>query len=158
MLATLALVTLTACALYVCWQMIAPFLPAFTWALALAVAVHPLPSRLIVRLRRTPAALLTVFITMVVITIPTVLLIRELVDESTSGIAALRDSVDLSTWRQTAEANRFLQRLLSVCGQLDVEVADVGRELANRLGSWLTPAFAGSIWVFFPLCRWLVPS
>ena len=61
-LRTLMLVALTAIALFLCWQMVAPFLPAFAWALALSVAVHPLRSRLMARLPRTPAAILTVFI------------------------------------------------------------------------------------------------
>jgi len=113
--------------------MVAPFLPAFAWALALSVAVYPLRSRLIARLPRTPAAILTVFIALVLLAIPGILLVRELIDESTSGIAALRNTVDLSTWRQVAESNRFLQPLLAALGRLDVEVNDIGREIASRL-------------------------
>src|SRR5450755_3457664 len=146
-LRTLMLVALTAIALFLCWQMVAPFLPAFAWALALSVAVHPLRSRLMARLPRTPAAVLTVFIALVVLAVPGILLVRELIDESTSGIAALRNTVDVSTWRQAAESNRFLQPLLAALGRLDVEVNDVGREIANRLGGWLTPAFTRSVWV-----------
>ena len=110
--------------------MVAPFLPAFAWALALSVAVHPLRWRLMARLPRTPAAILTVFIVLVVLAVPGILLVHELIDESTSGIAALRNTVDLSAWRQVAESNRFLQPLLAALGRLDVEVNDVGR--ANR--------------------------
>ena len=154
-LRTLMLVALTAIALFLCWQMVAPFLPAFAWALALAVAVHPLRSRLMARLPRTPAAMLTVFIALVVLAVPGILLVRELIDESTSGIAALRNTVDLSTWRQAAESNRFLQPLLAALGRLDVEVNDVGREIANRLGGWLTPAFTRSVWVFSQVATFL---
>jgi predicted PurR-regulated permease PerM len=73
------LVALTAIALFLCWQMVAPFLPAFAWALALAVAVHPLRSRLMARLPRTPAAILTVFIALVVLAVPGILLVHELI-------------------------------------------------------------------------------
>jgi hypothetical protein len=87
--------------------------------------------------------------------VPGILLVRELIDESTSGIAALRNTVDLSTWRHAAESNRFLQPLLAALGRLDVEVNDVGREIANRLGGWLTPAFTRSVWVLSQLATFL---
>ena len=154
-LRTLMLVALTAIALFLCWRMVAPFLPAFAWALALSVAVYPLRSRLMARLPRTPAAILTVFIALVVLVVPGVLVVRELVDESASGIAALRNTVDLSTWRQAAEANRFLQPLLAMLGKLDVEVNDVGREFASRLGGWLTPALTRSAWVLSQMATFL---
>ncbi len=43
---TLILVLLgaTALALYLCWQLVQPFLPALAWALALAVVARPLHS------------------------------------------------------------------------------------------------------------------
>lgn len=154
-LRTLTLAALTIGALFLCGRMITPFLPAFTWALALSVAVHPLRSRLTARLPRIPAAAITVSMALILVAIPGILLVRELVDESTSGIAALRNSVDLSTWRQTAEANRLLQPLLDAWGRLDVEVNDVGREVANRLGGWVTPAFTGSIWIFSQFATFL---
>ena len=112
-LRTLMLFALTVIAVFLCWQMVAPFLPAFAWALALSVAVHPLRSRLMVRLPRTLAAMATVFIALVVLAIPGILLVRELIDESTSGIAALRSTVDLSAWRHAAESSRFLQPLFA---------------------------------------------
>jgi len=95
-LKTLPLAVLTAIALFLCWQMVALFLPAFAWALALSVAVHPIRSRLMAHLPRAFAATLTVFIALVVLAVPGILLVRELIAESTSGIAALRSAVDLS--------------------------------------------------------------
>lgn len=154
-LRTLMLVALTAIALFLCWQMVAPFLPAFAWALALSVAVHPLRTRLMAHLPRTLAAILTVFIALVVLAVPSILLVRELIDESTSGIAALRSTLDLTTWRHTAESNQFLQPLLAAMGRLDVEVNDIGREIANRLGGWLTPAFTHSVWVLSQVATFL---
>ena len=154
-LRTLMLVALTAIAIFLCWRMVAPFLPAFAWALALSVAVHPLRSRLMAHLPRTPAAILTVFIALGVLAVPGILLVRELIDESTSGIPALRNAIDLSTWRQAAESNRFLQPLLAALARLDVEVNDVGREIANRLGGWLTPAFTRSVWALSQVATFL---
>ena len=155
LLRTLMLGSLTAIALFLCWQMVSPFLPAFAWALALAVAVHPLRSRLMARLPRTPAAILTVFVALVVLAVPGILLVRELIHESTSGMDALRNTIDLSTWRQAAESNRFLQPLLAALGRFDLELNDVGREIANRLGGWLTPAFTRSLWALSQVATFL---
>jgi predicted PurR-regulated permease PerM len=149
------LAVLTAIALFLCWQMVTPFLPAFTWALALSVAVHPIRSRLMAHFPRTFAATLTVFIALVVLAVPGILLVRELIAESTSGIAALRSTVDLSAWRHAAESNRFLQPLLAALGRLDVEANDIGRELAKRLGSLLTPALTRSVWVLSQVATFL---
>ncbi|MDQ2944860.1 MAG: hypothetical protein M3Y27_02770, partial [Acidobacteriota bacterium] len=51
---------LTAFLVYLCWQMILPFVSAFTWALALAIAGQPLRSRLIGRLPSTLVSLVTI--------------------------------------------------------------------------------------------------
>ena len=152
---TLMLVALTAIALFLCWQMVAPFLPAFAWALAVSVAVYPLRSRLMAYLPRSLAAIVTVFIAIVMLAVPSGLLIHELIDESTSGLAAVRSTVDLGNWRQAAESNRFLKPLLAEIGRLDMDLKDIGLEIANRLGGWLMPAFTKSLWAFSQVVTFL---
>lgn len=49
---TLVLLAATGLAVYVCYRLALPFLPALTWALALAVVAHPLHGRVLGRLGR----------------------------------------------------------------------------------------------------------
>ncbi len=154
-LRTLVLLVLTAMALYLCWRMVAPFLPPFAWALAVSVAIHPLRSLLMARLSRTFAASMTVFIAILILAVPGGLLVSELIDESTNGVAALQSTVDLSNWRQAAESNIFLKPLLAEIARFGVDLKDLGPEIANRLGAWLMPAFTGSLWAFSQLATFL---
>src|SRR5581483_3487160 len=54
----LFLTGLTVAAIYLCWKLAAPFLEAFTWAFALAIACAPLRRLLFARMPRLPATLL----------------------------------------------------------------------------------------------------
>jgi predicted PurR-regulated permease PerM len=135
-------VALTAIALFLCWQMVAPFLPAFAWALALSMAVYPLRSRLIAHRPRTLAATVTVFIALVMLAVP-------------GGLDAVRSTVDLNTWRHAAESNRFLKPLLAEIDWLDVDLKDLDPEIANRLSSWLMPAFTKALWAFSQVATFL---
>ena len=154
-LRTLVLVALTAIALFLCWQMVAPFLPAFAWALAVSVAVYPLRSRLMAHLPRSLAAIVTVSLAIVMLAVPGGLLVHELIDESTSGLAAVQSTLDLSNWRHAAESNRFLKPLFAEIARLDVDLKDIGPEIANRLGGWLMPAFTKSLWAFSQVATFL---
>ncbi len=80
--------------------------------------------------------------------VPGGMLVHELIDESTGGLDAVRSTVDLNTWRHAAESNRFLKPLLAKIGRLDVDLKDLGPEIANRLSSRLMPAFTKSLWAF----------
>jgi predicted PurR-regulated permease PerM len=71
----LALLALTAAALYVCWLMLLPFVNVLAWASVLVILFHPIHQRL-VTLTRSPgwSALLSTVIVIAVILIPLTLL------------------------------------------------------------------------------------
>lgn len=71
----LALLALTAAALYVCWLMLLPFVNVLAWASVLVILFHPIQQRLVALTRRPGwSALLSTVIVIAVILIPLTLL------------------------------------------------------------------------------------
>jgi predicted PurR-regulated permease PerM len=76
--------------LVVCYLLAAPFIPALTWALVLAVLLAPIHSRIEARLRhRDSAALVTVLVALVAVVLPLLFVAQQLVREAARGAAYL---------------------------------------------------------------------
>jgi predicted PurR-regulated permease PerM len=109
----LALLAATALALYTCYRIVQPFLPALAWALALAVVVHPLHAALARRLARPGiAAAITVLIAGIAIVGPTVFVAHHLVREAGSWIERLQSLVGGEGWERLASEHPRLAPLL----------------------------------------------
>jgi predicted PurR-regulated permease PerM len=90
----LALLALTALALWLCWQVARPFVTSLTWACALAVVAWPLQRHLVRRLRRPGvAALLSCLVVFIVIGVPTTALIPRIAAQAASAFGLARDWV-----------------------------------------------------------------
>ena len=100
----LVLLVATALAVYLCYQLTRPFLPALAWALALAVIAHPLHSRLERRLRRANlAAGVAVALVAVAVVAPTVFLTQRLGREVAWGVEWLQPEYASGHWRAALE-------------------------------------------------------
>jgi predicted PurR-regulated permease PerM len=145
MLRPLTLAAITAVALYLCWKMLAPFLSAFTWALALAVAVEPLRRWFFKRMRPLPATLLIVTIVIVVLAAPVTFLARELLRESLKAQSLLQQSMH-GDWRAALEANKWLGPLWLWADQ-QLDLSEIGQDLAGTIARAMAPAVAHSVGV-----------
>ncbi|MBW3597213.1 MAG: AI-2E family transporter [Planctomycetes bacterium] len=98
-LTAIVLLAVTAIALYLCYRIAQPFLPALTWALALAVIARPVHHRIARRIpSRNVAAAISVTLVTLLILAPVVLL----------------------TWRVASQASRYA----SYVEQIDEEVIE----------------------------------
>jgi predicted PurR-regulated permease PerM len=92
-LVTLALILAFLLALYVCWQIVSPFLTSLAWALALAILGHPIHERLS---RAVPsrglAAALAVALVAVILIAPVVFVAQAVVSEAAEGLSRLREA------------------------------------------------------------------
>jgi predicted PurR-regulated permease PerM len=76
--------------LVVCYLLAAPFLPALTWALVLAIVIAPLQATLERRLRRdNVAALASVAVAGLAVALPLLFVVQQLVREAARGAAYL---------------------------------------------------------------------
>jgi predicted PurR-regulated permease PerM len=121
---TLALLAITLAALYLCFRMLAPFLPAFAWALALAVLAMPLQRQLERHFRsRNLATAVSIAAAAVVVVLPLVLVSVSLVDEVISVAGGVQDQVESGAWRERVAAQpqltwiaNWMERELDVPG------------------------------------------
>src|SRR5919108_6393611 len=147
------LLAATAVAVYVCYRLAHPFLPALAWALALAVVAYPLYAWLFARVNRPNlAAGLAVVLVAILLIGPTLFVLTHLVREVAGGVARLETEATPGRWRALVErhprlapALRWLETQVDVRGEVDRAV----RTLTARLPALVT----GSLWA---VLEWLL--
>jgi predicted PurR-regulated permease PerM len=143
----LVLIVATALAFYVCYRLAHPFLPAITWALALAVVAYPLHNWIAGRIKRSNlAAGLAVTIVAVAIVAPGVFMAQHLVSRASRGVETLKTQADPGQWRTTIESNPQLARVLGWI-EPHLDVRSVTERAANAVASRLSSFVGGSLWV-----------
>jgi len=98
----LALMAATALGLYLCYLMTLPFVPALTWALALAVLFMPV-HRWLESIVRLPglAALVSVLAIGLIVVVPAAFMGQRLVSESLAGADTIRARVESGEWQRS---------------------------------------------------------
>lgn len=147
----IALLATTAVAIYVCYRIALPFLPALAWALALAVLADPLHERVARRIRHPgAAAAAAVGVVAIVVVAPVLFVSQHLVREAVAGIETLREEIASGRLRDAIEANRWLAPVWSWTeGQFG------GQEQAGKAftegGARVVKFINGSVWAVIEL-------
>lgn len=128
---SLVLFVATGFAVLLCYALIHPFLPAFAWAVALAVVAHPLH----VRIRRllpyrTLAAALSVTVVVVVLVVPALFIANELTREVYALSAKLTDEWTSGKWHSFLAAHPQVASLLDTLN-IQFNPADARAKAAN---------------------------
>jgi predicted PurR-regulated permease PerM len=127
----LVLFFITAVAVLLCYALVHPFLPAFAWAVALAVVAHPLHQRIIRSLPYpTLAAALAVLIVVVVIVAPAMLLASELTREIYAISALITDEWTSGKWQAFLAGHPQLAAMLDSL-QIHFDPANMRARAAN---------------------------
>jgi predicted PurR-regulated permease PerM len=147
----LVLLAATAIALYLCYRLARPFLPALAWAVALAVVAHPLHRWLLRRLPRPNlAAGLTVALVALVIVGPTLFVTQQLVGEAAKGVAWLQSEGAAEHWQaMLAGYPRLAGWLAWLAAQVDVRGA--AERTSTALTSGASAVVSGSVWAIAEL-------
>jgi predicted PurR-regulated permease PerM len=110
----LALILATLIALYLCYRLMQPFLPALAWALALAVIAHPLHRRI---RERWPypnvAAGVSVIIVVLLIVAPAAFVTTSIVQEAGKLAANVQQQFWSGEWRKQLENTAALRSILN---------------------------------------------
>jgi predicted PurR-regulated permease PerM len=100
----LALIVATGLALYLCYVVVQPFLPALAWALALAVIVHPIDRRIRRWIsNRNLSAGVTTALAAAMIGLPVIFVTQNLAQEAAKSAQAIRQTVQSGRWRDIFE-------------------------------------------------------
>ena len=119
---TIALFLVTMLALTLCFLLIQPFVPALTWALALAIVVMPVHRWIERRVRHPNAAAgLSVVLVAVTIVAPSYFIIQSVAREVTVGVDQIRAKVEGESWASLRQKYpRFGRILAAVERQVDI--------------------------------------
>ena len=130
----LVLMALTLGALYLCYRLAAPFLPALAWALTLAILLAPVQRRLEAKVKYpSVAATINVLMVAVIVVLPATLIGDRLISEAVTGAETITSLVDSGQWRRHLEA----YPLLAPAGHWIERQFDLP-DMVNTVTSWLT--------------------
>jgi predicted PurR-regulated permease PerM len=131
----LVLILATAAGVYVCYRLLLPFVPAFAWALTLAVLFAPVHRWNEARLKRPNlAALASVLVVVVIVVLPVILVAGRLIAEAGRGAVAIGTAIDSDGWQQAYPRVAPLVDWVSHYVNLPA--------LLGAAGAWLTNASA----------------
>ena len=136
----------------VCLGLAAPFVPAITWALALAVVAHPLHAWIQKRLPRKPvlaSGIATAIVTIGLLA-PVVLIVRQLTRQTTSGLGQLQQTLESGTIKQQLEQdNRTAAAYHWIEANFDLkkEVESLSTGFRQNVGGWIK----GTAWTAMQL-------
>jgi predicted PurR-regulated permease PerM len=137
---TLVLVVATALGIYLCYLLAAPFLPALTGALALAVLFTPFQRWLESKLQRPSlAAMVAVLVIGMSVAIPATFVAQRLAVQATKGAELVQTKVRSGEWRRALETQ---PRLAVLAAKIEQQIDLPGT--VTTLATWLSTA-AGTI-------------
>jgi predicted PurR-regulated permease PerM len=135
----LIILALTILAVYVCYLLVLPFLPALAWALTLTLLFLPVHEQIEQSVRRqNVAAAVSVVLIAVVVVVPGILLGNRLIQEAASG-AAMINELSSGEWLRSLQTN---PRTAAVAWWIDEINLP---EAAGRITSWVTERSGGFI-------------
>jgi predicted PurR-regulated permease PerM len=139
-----ALLIVTAIALYVCWRVVAPFLPALTWALALAIVAYPIYDKVAARVSKPDLASgLAVCLVTLIIIAPIVLVTQQVVSQFTS-----QQSGGWEQWKSKILEHPKLAPIVERIEQnvnIEQELKSAAESVQKRLSSFARSAVQISI-------------
>lgn len=134
------LLAITIAGLYLCYLLMVPFLPALTWALALAILFMPVHRWFEAKLNNANlAAAISTLLIGVIVVAPVTLLAGRVVTEAASGAVTFKDKVASGEWRRTLEANDTLAPVVAWVDEVDLPAA------IENAASWLTATSASFV-------------
>lgn len=137
----LALMAITAQGLYLCYLMVLPFVPALTWALALAVLFMPVQRWLesMVKHPNLAASVCVLGIGLIVV-VPATFMAQRLVSEAVIGADTIRAKLESGEWQRVLDGYpRVAPLAQQIEGQIDLP-GTIG-----TIATWLTNAIASFV-------------
>ena len=138
---TLLLMAVTVVGIYLCYRLAAPFLPAFAWALALAVLFAPLHRWLASKLKHPNlAATISVLVAALIVVVPAMFVAERIIGEAARSAQTINTLVESGAWRRAFEGHP----LFAPVGYWLERQFDLP-EMVNTATSWLTSTAASFV-------------
>lgn len=142
---TLVLMIVTALGVYLCYRLVAPFLPVIVWALTLAVMFAPLQRWLEAKVRySTVAALISILIIGFIVVVPAAFVGEQLLEQVVKGSQLIESKVDSGEWRRVLETQPKLAPVVKKIERY-VNLPEIVKTLNAKLGSVVGAIVKGSL-------------
>ena len=136
----LELMAATALGIYLCYRMALPFVPALTWALALAVLFMPVHRWLESTVKHSNlAASVSVLVIGLIVVVPATFVGQRLVSEAVTGADTIRTKVESGEWQRADVHPRVAPIAQWIERQIDLPGA------ISTIAAWLTNATASFV-------------
>ena len=145
------LLAATAAGLVVCLLIAAPFVPALTWALALAVIAHPVHDRIAARVHNADiAAGISVVLVAVLLVAPLVLIGSQIVDQAATGVQFVQEQMESGEWRAKAQQTPYIGPAIAWIEQ-QVNLRDAVASAAGAVRERAGRVLQGTAWTIMQL-------
>ena len=148
----IVLFIITAIAIYLCYLVILPFLPALAWGMALAVMLHPLHGWIERHIKNEDiAAGLAVGIVALGIIAPVVLIGQQVVKEASSSLETVQKKFSSGEWPAAVTQNPRFAPVRAWLKDQNVDIAEQMQTTIRSISSRIPTVVTGSIWVLVQL-------
>ncbi|HYO62306.1 MAG TPA: AI-2E family transporter [Pyrinomonadaceae bacterium] len=154
----IALLVVTAVALYLCWRMLEPFIEVLLWAVVLVIVFYPIHRRIEARLNSPGwSAVLSCLLVIVTLLVPLTLVTLMVVNEATGAVQYLQQSaaslLDANS-PVTGPLRRWLEQYVDINRLLSQEelvkrVQGMSGQIANRTIGYVSGLVGVVVEVFF---------
>ena len=149
---TLVLMGVTGFALYLCYRLAAPLLPALAWALALAVLFTPLQRWMESKISSPSlAALFSVLVIGLIVVVPTIFVGQQLTQQAAKGAATIEAKIKSGEWRRAVEARPRLAQVTSLVEE-KIDLSETVKTLTTWLSTATGTILKGSVLQMVGLC------
>ena len=133
---TLLLMGGTVAGIYICFQLAAPFIPAFTWAMALAALFAPLYRQFEKKIKHPNlTATICVLAATLIVVVPAAFVAYRILSEAASGAETIKALIETGGWRRVLDDH---PHIAPVGHWIEQQIDLPG--IINNVASWLTNA------------------
>jgi predicted PurR-regulated permease PerM len=138
---TLLLIALTVAGIYSCYQLTVPFIPVFTWALALAVLFAPLYRWLAPKIKHPNlTAAICVVAAALIVVVPATYVAERIMGEAVIGAETIKTLIESGEWSRVLDAHPRIAPVGHwIEHQFDLPA------MINNAASWLTSSAASFV-------------
>ncbi len=138
---TLLLMAVTVAGIYFCFQLAAPFIPAFTWALVLTVLFAPLNRRLEKKIKRPNlTAAICVLSAALIVVVPSAFVAQRILGEAANGAETIKTMIQSGEWQRILDDH---PRLAPAGNWIEQQIDLPG--IFNNAATWLTSTAASFV-------------
>jgi predicted PurR-regulated permease PerM len=159
----LLLAVITAFFFYLSYQLVLPFLPALTWAVAIAVVAYPVHAWMQRRLKnRSLVAALAVVAVTVTVLAPAVFVVQQVGNDAAQNAGKIKEALAEGRWREFIDRNEMLKPLaewidreVNVKAQVEKASGDIASGAKKVLSSsiYIVTGFLITLFLLFYFFR-----